>query len=896
MSGRSLASSPSRSQPSGRTMPGLPDPPICSIRPFKSSEQYLEAMKEDLADWLRNLYELDIDTANFLEMLETGQLLCQHANAVTQAAQDFLAQYPALAQKIWLPRSGVCCNGAAQPGTFQARDNVSNFIQWCRKEMGIKEVLMFETEDLVRRKNEKHVVLCLLELGRRAWRFGVAAPTLVHLEEEIEEELRQELALPPPDPPPPAPPARQACHFKNLDQMVQNLVSHCTCPVQFSMIKVSEGKYQVGDSNTLIFVRILRNHVMVRVGGGWDTLGHYLDKHDPCRCTSLSHKMGSPQKPQIPPVQHEVRVQGGSTQLQPILTISRSQSPLPPVDWKTYTPSGHKPRPPTSCSPRPPNRWGAGEGSPGETAAPQRSRERSVTPSHWLSPAGDISPKSQSSLTRTGRDLQQVPLGQWKGRCSPEAPRGRTPTHWSPGEMGARESFVTDPTLQKVSAPEVAPKESLGRVLSTLPGSSNLSKPFTLKQSLLGIGKPSQDQAQRVIASQLKDPGVVRSSSPIKGVNKIPICSASSHPLTLGRSPSESGNGIPAPTTETGGDPTSIRVGAGGRNTPQPRNGSQSLEVRSRGQDQTLGTVTEAGRDHPPRYQHGRQTFTTLLIDKAKEQALYQSPEDEILTNTKVLEARGDRPGVIPGPTEPPAMHIPRSGVYVPHPGARWPVPGALYDNVIQELAVEPPALLKVDMGGWGMSIMHTPELDPAQSKWDSEGKRSLEENRMGRKAGAGVRGAKVKRAPAPGEQGGQSRTPVPEANGNEVPQPILTSDLEKSKVPTGKGRRMLKKPERIPSIYKLKLRPKIRPRRDHHPEKQPSRIPTPLAYHQRRARVPPTTPRLRGQVGSAGDGGSADEEEISPSEISSALSTESLGSQPAGPSWLPQDDEESWV
>lgn len=23
---------------------------------------------------------------------------------------------------------------------------------------------------------------------------------------------------------------------------------------------------------------------MVRVGGGWDTLAHYLEKHDPCRC------------------------------------------------------------------------------------------------------------------------------------------------------------------------------------------------------------------------------------------------------------------------------------------------------------------------------------------------------------------------------------------------------------------------------------------------------------------------------------------------------------------------------------------------------------------------------------------------------------------------------------
>ncbi len=30
-------------------------------------------------------------------------------------------------------------------------------------------------------------------------------------------------------------------------------------------------------------MKILRNHVMVRVGGGWDTLENYLNKHDPCR-------------------------------------------------------------------------------------------------------------------------------------------------------------------------------------------------------------------------------------------------------------------------------------------------------------------------------------------------------------------------------------------------------------------------------------------------------------------------------------------------------------------------------------------------------------------------------------------------------------------------------------
>ena len=78
------------------------------------------------------------------------------------------------------------------------------------------EVLLFEVEDLVLRKNVKNVVLCLLELGRRAWSFGVAAPALVRLEGEIEEELRLERA-----PPPPEPPARRPCHFRDLDQLVR---------------------------------------------------------------------------------------------------------------------------------------------------------------------------------------------------------------------------------------------------------------------------------------------------------------------------------------------------------------------------------------------------------------------------------------------------------------------------------------------------------------------------------------------------------------------------------------------------------------------------------------------------------------------------------------------------
>lgn len=80
----------------------------------------------------------------------------------------------------------------AKPGTFFARDNVSNFITWCRHGLGVFECLLFETDDLIMRKNEKHVILCLLEVARRAAKLGMPAPMLVHLEREIDREIAAE--------------------------------------------------------------------------------------------------------------------------------------------------------------------------------------------------------------------------------------------------------------------------------------------------------------------------------------------------------------------------------------------------------------------------------------------------------------------------------------------------------------------------------------------------------------------------------------------------------------------------------------------------------------------------------------------------------------------------------
>ncbi|KAG1655061.1 GAS2-like protein pickled eggs [Nymphon striatum] len=164
------------------------------FRPFKSSEEYLYAMKEDLAEWLNTLYEgLDLNVDTFLERLETGVTLCRHANCVRKAAMDWKneAKYVAPAGTPPIPHADVIYRVNVQPGTFHARDNVSNFITWCRS-LQIHDCLLFETDDLVMRKNEKSFILCLLEVARQGTKFGMLAPLLVQLEQEIDEELARD--------------------------------------------------------------------------------------------------------------------------------------------------------------------------------------------------------------------------------------------------------------------------------------------------------------------------------------------------------------------------------------------------------------------------------------------------------------------------------------------------------------------------------------------------------------------------------------------------------------------------------------------------------------------------------------------------------------------------------
>ncbi|XP_029353803.1 growth arrest-specific protein 2 [Echeneis naucrates] len=69
-----------------------------------------------------------------------------------------------------------------------------------------------------------------------------------------------------------------------LDDIVRNIIENppCSCPTRFLVEKQPKGSYRVGDK--VLYIRMLNErHVMVRVGGGWETFLSYLLKHDPCR-------------------------------------------------------------------------------------------------------------------------------------------------------------------------------------------------------------------------------------------------------------------------------------------------------------------------------------------------------------------------------------------------------------------------------------------------------------------------------------------------------------------------------------------------------------------------------------------------------------------------------------
>uniref|UniRef100_A0A8D0GRT0 Growth arrest specific 2 like 1 n=1 Tax=Sphenodon punctatus TaxID=8508 RepID=A0A8D0GRT0_SPHPU len=907
-----------------------------SIRPFRSSEEYLDAMKEDLAEWLNTLYDLDIQVENFMEALETGYDLCQHANNVNRIAAEFQQLRPETAVHMKVPRNEVVFQAKnVVPGSFIARDNVSNFIQWCRQDLGIQDVLMFETNDLVLKKNEKNFVLCLLEVARRGSKFGMLAPMLIQMEEEIEEEMRDQIAyegletqqdsqdLGPESPVYPIKTQRiSLCDLKNLDELVREILGRCTCPSQFPMIKVSEGKYKVGDSNALIFVRVLRSHVMVRVGGGWDTLEHYLDKHDPCRCTSLSHRLThtrglgfSPQKMANPssfcpgPRAASPGTQRGSEGM----SSYRPSEPLRVGDKQPLA-GGDSSHGKMDRSGRPANGVGdatAGRQVPG--TAPNV-RQEGPPPRSGMSIQHSGSPV-RGSPAPTHRDVSEQPprarrlsgdsdssassaqsgtLGRRRGEDSGFAGRkemGRRVSegaglqhHASPKRPTASHGQSRDRGALSGPRPSLGARRSepdeRGRTrLSNGPNKPVVQSPHLRSRSqgrsggepvlLISRGKDGQHSWTR--AEDLKDRAggsgrtTPRTKRPAQG-HLTPVGSRS-----------------PAPTNRRASLPTN-RTGEPLARAPQPVSGSRRQWQAGKTQPQAPGREKPCGEmvcSRLPSENHGQELEELARVFCAplcsdQEQQLYRRLEEEFLANsqmikedqeveplgqtydapTRLLQTTPDQGAVdsayCSSSSSSSSLNFFSKYGFQADLGERpkddskrnptsqhlWPSDVNTVPTELQNGSVDP----------WDFHVTPEPVTrwrKPALSSSSDESNyystlNDLQEVKEGVELSepdasspwqvlepVGTNTDLAQREPdheLPKAEEGLALEPFGEMSLNGASEASLMQEVamrEKS----------LKQPDRVPSIYKLKLRSKVKPRMDTQPDKKPSKIPTPLSY-----------------------------------------------------------------
>ncbi|XP_075246257.1 uncharacterized protein LOC142339817 isoform X3 [Convolutriloba macropyga] len=137
----------------------------------------LMPLKEDLAMWISDLLDLDISCQNFFERLQDGVILCRLAKHITEQEVKWKGSPSSTPFKAPIN---------LRSGPFFARENIANFLRWC-KSLNINDTCLFESSDLLLLRHLKNIIVCLYAIARRFKTLpNLKLPNLIQLEEEME--------------------------------------------------------------------------------------------------------------------------------------------------------------------------------------------------------------------------------------------------------------------------------------------------------------------------------------------------------------------------------------------------------------------------------------------------------------------------------------------------------------------------------------------------------------------------------------------------------------------------------------------------------------------------------------------------------------------------------------
>nr|XP_024214775.1 growth arrest-specific protein 2 [Halyomorpha halys] len=295
-----------------------------------SHARQLLPLQEDLAEWLNKTLGLNYITAsNFIDVLDNGAILCHLAQIIQEKANEAI-------------KTGVA-NGPvpiikgpffekASRKSFFSRDNTEKFIQFC-KQLGVHQNLLFETNDLGNIATNNLIMhqLLIFSFNPKYQTLSKAKQCLVNKYDKIPSLIENSKLITSGTEKSEAfvdyfkktfsnTESERSPHlvtdnsnkYLNLSLATVKLLLKFTTPEdilelirrlkvkyvtkaalrqcrcigskcdKLKVRKVGEGRYNIFGRN--VFVRLLKGrHMMVRVGGGWDTLEHFMQRHDPCQ-------------------------------------------------------------------------------------------------------------------------------------------------------------------------------------------------------------------------------------------------------------------------------------------------------------------------------------------------------------------------------------------------------------------------------------------------------------------------------------------------------------------------------------------------------------------------------------------------------------------------------------